>query len=110
MIVYAPSYQASSIENFPLFEYLASHGFVVISGPSRGTEIRWLEGETTRDMEIQSRDIEFLMKEISKYKNIDIDRIALMGFSFGWLSATITVMKNKKVRAIVSLDGTERYN
>ena len=34
VVVYAPSYQASSIENFALCEQLASHGFVVISSPS----------------------------------------------------------------------------
>ncbi|WP_148232114.1 prolyl oligopeptidase family serine peptidase [Maribacter sp. HTCC2170] len=110
VVVYAPSYQASSIENFTLFEYLASNGFVVISSPSRGTDTRWLEGGTTKDMETQSRDVELLLKEINKYENIDFDRIALMGFSFGGLSNAITVMKNKNVKAIVSLDGTERYN
>jgi len=110
VIVYAPSYQASSIENFALFEYLASNGFVVISSPSRGTDTRWLEGGTTKDMETQSRDVEFLLKEIHKYEYIDFDRIALMGFSFGGLSNAITVMKNKNISAIVSLDGTERYN
>jgi len=110
VIVYAPSYQASSIENFALFEYLASNGFVVISSPSRGTDTRWLEGGTTKDMETQSRDVEFLLKEIYKYGNIDFDRIALMGFSFGGLSNAITAMKNNDVSAIVSLDGTERYN
>ena len=110
VIVYAPSYQASSIENFALFEYLASNGFVVISSPSRGTETRWLEGGTTKDMETQSRDVEFLLKEINKYENADLNNIALMGFSFGGLSNAITVMKHKNVNAIVSLDGTERYN
>ncbi|WP_298903822.1 prolyl oligopeptidase family serine peptidase [uncultured Psychroserpens sp.] len=110
VIVYAPSYQASSIENFALFEYLASNGFVVISSPSRGTDTRWLEGGTTKDMETQSRDVEFLLKEIHKYENIDLDRVALMGFSFGGLSNAITAMKNKNISAIVSLDGTERYN
>ncbi len=110
VVVYAPSYQSSSIENFALFEYLASNGFVVISSPSRGTDTRWLEGATTKDMETQSRDVEFLLKEIHKYENIDLDRIALMGFSFGGLSNAITVMKNKNISAIVSLDGTERYN
>ncbi|WP_029038006.1 prolyl oligopeptidase family serine peptidase [Salinimicrobium xinjiangense] len=110
VVVYAPSYQASSIENFALFEYLASNGFVVISSPSRGTDTRWLEGGTTKDMETQSTDVEFLLKEIHKYKHIDFDKIALMGFSFGGLSNAITVMKNKNVSAIVSLDGTERYN
>jgi len=55
VIVYAPSYQASSIENFVLFKYLASHGFVVISSPSRGTDTRWLEGGTTKDMDTIKR-------------------------------------------------------
>ena len=110
VIVYAPSYEASSIENFALFEYLASNGFVVISSPSRGTDTRWLEGGTAKDMETQSRDVEFLLKEIHSYKNIDSDKIALMGFSFGGLSNAITVMKNKNISALVSLDGAERYN
>lgn len=110
VVVYAPSYQGSSIENFALFEYLASNGFIVISSPSRGTDSRWLEGGTTKDMETQSRDVEFLLKEIHKYESIDLDRIALMGFSFGGLSNTITAMKNKRISALVSLDGTERYN
>ncbi|MBD0851971.1 prolyl oligopeptidase family serine peptidase [Maribacter arenosus] len=110
VIVYAPSYQASSIENFALFEYLASNGYVVISSPSRGTDTRWLEGGTTKDMETQFRDVEFLLKEIQKYEYIDLDRIALMGFSFGGLSNAITVMKNKNISALVSLDGTDRYN
>tara|TARA_R110002049_G_scaffold309157_1_gene517751 strand:+ start:89 stop:1639 length:1551 start_codon:yes stop_codon:yes gene_type:complete len=110
VVVYAPSYQASSIENFALFEYLASNGFVIISSPSKGTETRWLEGATTKDMETQSRDVEFLLKEINNYKNIDSEKVALMGFSFGGLSNAITVMKNKNISAVVSLDGADRYN
>lgn len=110
VVVYAPSYQASSIENFALVEYLVSNGFVVISSPSRGTNTRLLEGGTTKDMETQSRDLEFLLKEIHKYKNIDINRVTLMGFSFGGISNVITVMKNRSIKALVSLDGTERYN
>lgn len=109
-IVYAPSYQASSIENFALCEYLASCGYVVISGPSRGTTNRWLEGGTVKDLETQSGDVEFLLKELYKYKNIDIDKIALMGFSFGGMANAITVMKDRRIKALVSLDGTERYN
>lgn len=109
VVVYAASYQNSSIENFALFEYLASNGFVVISSPSRGTDTRWLEGATTKEMETQSRDVEFLLKEIHKYDNIDLDRVALMGFSFSGQSNAITAMKNKNISALVSLDGAERY-
>jgi tetratricopeptide (TPR) repeat protein len=110
VVVYASSYQASSIENFALLEYLASNGFVVISSPSRGTDTKWLEGGTTKDMETQSSDVGFLLREIHKHQYIDGDRIALMGFSFGGISNVITAMKNKKIDALVSLDGTERYN
>ena len=61
-------------------------------------------------METQSRDVEFLIKEIHSYKNIDSEKVALMGFSFGGLSNAITVMKNKNISAVVSLDGADRYN
>ena len=108
VIVYAASYQNSSIENFALFEYLVSNGFVVISSPSRGTDTRWLEGATTKEMETQSRDVEFLLKEIHKYEFIDINKIALMGFSFSGQANAITVMKNNRIDALVSLDGAER--
>ena len=110
VIVYAPSYQASSMENFALCEYLASNGYVVISSPSRGTNTRWLEGASVKDMETQSRDFEFLLREIHQYPFINTDQIGLMGFSFGGLSNALTAMKNQPIDVVVSLDGTERYN
>ncbi|MBO3700203.1 dienelactone hydrolase family protein [Fabibacter sp. E12] len=109
VVIYAPSYQASSIENFSLCEYLASHGFVVISSPSRGTKTRWFSINNAMEMETQARDVEFLMKEARKIPIADNDKIAIMGFSFGGLSNIIVQNRNDKVKAIVSLDGTERY-
>ncbi|MXN91526.1 alpha/beta hydrolase [Flavobacterium sp. Sd200] len=109
VIIYAPSYQASSIENFALCEYLSSHGYIVISSPSRGTENRFLEGGTEKDMETQARDIEFLIKEIAKFPSADIENIATMGFSFGGLSNVLSQMRNKNIKAIVSLDGSVKY-
>lgn len=109
VIIYAPSYQASSIENFALCEYLASYGYVVISSPSRGTETRFFEGGTAKDLETQARDIEFLVKEISEFSNANLDRIATMGFSFGGLSNVLSQMRNERIKAIVSLDGSIKY-
>jgi dienelactone hydrolase len=109
VIVYTPSFQASSIENFALCEYLASHGFVVVSSPSRGTETRWFTNNSAKEIETQARDVEFLMKEAGKFPIVDFDKIAIMGFSFGGLSNIIVQNRNDKVKAIVSLDGTERY-
>lgn len=109
VVVYAPSYQASSIENFLLCEYLASNGYIVISTSSKGTFTRPMEGGTVRDMETQARDTEFLIKEVLKYKQADKDNIALMGFSFGGLSNALVKMRNGKIKGVVSLDGSERY-
>jgi hypothetical protein len=83
VVIYAPSYQASSAENFALCEFLASHGYVVISSPSRGTENRFLDGGTTRDIETQARDIEFLIAEATSLTNTDSDKLCVIGFSFG---------------------------
>lgn len=109
VVIYAPSYQASSIENFALCEYLVSHGYIVISSPSRGTENRFLEGGTEKDIETQARDIEFLIKEVAKLPNADINQIATLGFSFGGLSNVLTQMRNANIKAIVSLDGSIKY-
>jgi dienelactone hydrolase len=109
VIVYAPSFQASSIENFALCEYLVSHGYIVISSPSRGTETRWFSNNNAKEMETQARDVEFLIKEVGKFPKANYNKITLMGFSFGGLSNVIAQNRNRKVNAIVSLDGTERY-
>ncbi|MGB5402592.1 MAG: tetratricopeptide repeat protein [Robiginitalea sp.] len=109
IIVYAPSYQASSIENFALCEYLASHGYLVIASPSRGTQTRWFSPKSEMEMETQARDLEFLIGQALKYPGADDTKIAAMGFSFGGLSGVLAQMRNDRIKAIVSLDGTERY-
>ena len=109
VVLYAPSYQASSIENFALCTFLASHGYVVIASPSRGTETRFLEGGTEKDMETQARDIEFLVKEVARYSHADLAKVATMGFSFGGLSNVLSQTRNGSIKAIVSLDGSVKY-
>mgnify|MGYP000610333556 CR=1 FL=1 len=109
VIVYAPSYQASSIENFALCEYLASHGYLVIASPSRGTQTRWFSPKSEMEMETQARDLEFLIGQALRYPGADGARIAAMGFSFGGLSGVVAQMRNDRLKAFVSLDGTERY-
>ena len=109
IVIYTPSYQASSIENFALSEYLASHGYIVIASPSRGTETLWFSDNNAKEMETQARDVEFLIKEIAKFPMVKPNKIGVIGFSFGGLSNLIAQMRNENIKAIVSLDGTERY-
>lgn len=108
VVVYTPSFQASSIENFALCELLASHGYVVIASPSRGTVTRWFQ-KPDREMETQARDVEFLIREVASFPSADPNQIALMGFSFGGLANTVVAMRNDRVKTVVSLDGSERY-
>lgn len=110
VIIYAPSYEASSIENFVLCEYLASHGYVVISSPSHGASTKYFTGGTEIDLETQARDIEFLIQETLALPYIDTEKIATMGFSFGGLSNVLAQIRNDYIKAIVSLDGSIRYN
>ncbi len=109
VVIYAPSYQASSVENFGLCEMLATHGFIVISSLSKGTGQRWMEGGTPRDMETQARDLEFLLQYALSLPEVDKEKIAMAGFSFGGISQALVQMRNDYIRALVSLDGTERY-
>ncbi|MEL6562742.1 MAG: prolyl oligopeptidase family serine peptidase [Bacteroidota bacterium] len=109
VIIYSPGYEGSSVENFALCEFLASHGYVVVALPSRGSENFFLSGGSQEDLVNQVADIEFLLKMVNGWKNTDKNKIALMGFSFGGMSDQLAQMKNEFIKAVVSIDGSERY-
>ena len=109
VVIYAPSFHASSAENFTLCEYLASHGYVVISAPSRGSKSRWMEGGQLKDIETQARDLEFLIKEVKELSYANTERMATIGYSFGGLSHILTAMRYPHFKAIISLDGAIKY-
>jgi tetratricopeptide (TPR) repeat protein len=46
---------------------------------------------------------------LAKLPNADFDQIATMGFSFGGLSNVLSQMRNENIKAIVSLDGSIKY-
>lgn len=109
VILYAPSFESSSIENFGLSEMLASHGYIVISSPSRGSEsLRFKKLE--RALETQARDIEFLIQEAGRLPEANLDKIGTIGFSIGGISNVLAQLRNSSIKATVSLDGTIRYN
>ncbi len=110
LIIYAPGSSAPFHENFLLFEYLASKGYVVMSSKSRGVRT-----PTTNAMwsgvEAQVRDMEFIMAYASKMKNLDVNNISVIGRSWGSIAALVFSIRNKEVtRSITSLDGTLSYN
>lgn len=109
VIIYSPGYEGSSIENFRLFEYLASHGYIIIASPSRGTSSRFMENGIPRDIATQSLDIEFLITFIKgKLKDNGL-RFYSIGHSFGGLANVYTQMKSGDFEGIINLDGSIKY-
>ena len=110
VILYAPSYHASSSENFMLCEYLASHGYLVLAAPSRGAQTMQLTGGTAEDAGAQQRDLEYLFGFAARLAQADLDRVYTIGFSFGGLSNVPFAMHNRFVDGVISLDGSIKYN
>lgn len=96
-----------SYENVPLFENIASHGYVVVSITSVG---RYPGNMTTKypDVLEQVKDAEFAVN-VLKEKHTDTSRIGVIGYSYGGLAAAILAMRNKFVKAVLSLDGSETH-
>jgi dienelactone hydrolase len=110
LIVYAPSLMASSVENFVLCELLASHGYWVVSSPSRGPDNRFFDKDQAKNLEAQARDIAFVTAWAKNLPFIKADQVASIGFSFGGLSQVLAQMQTDTFSALVSLDGTIKYN
>jgi dienelactone hydrolase len=85
-------------------EYLASHGFVVVSTAVAGTFERDLDVGLT-GAETQARDLELAAGWAAA--NLPVDRLSagVVGMSFGGISELIYAARHPEVRAIVSLDG-----
>lgn len=103
VIIYAPSWASTSFENALMFELLASHGYIVISSPSIGPYSVDMPLDEL-GVEAQARDVEFLISQVRNFSSANINKLALMGFSFGGLSNVFTLARNKSIDAWIGLD------
>jgi dienelactone hydrolase len=87
-----------------LAENLAANGFVVMHVPVKGTAKYELDYRD-KGLESQVLDYEFGLKILKKEFPIITEEIAVTGFSFGGQSAMALAIRNRDVRAVVSLDG-----
>ena len=101
---------SSSFEdNSVLFEFLASHGFVVISSQFQDGEGKSLSGDYSED---SYKDIDFIIEVAQNAFNfIDEDNITLLGHSIG----TQTILsyqalhRNKKIKKLIGLETSQVY-
>jgi pimeloyl-ACP methyl ester carboxylesterase len=108
LIIYLAGFNGMSYENYILFESLTRKGFVVASVSSIGR----FPGNMTMELEDiyeQIKDAEFIISYLTK-RNIASRDVGLIGYSWGGLAATIMAINEPdKVKAIVSLDGSEQF-
>ncbi len=109
VIIYAPSIGSQSFENSVLFEYLASHGYIVVSSPSMGQESRAMTMDIT-GIEAQVNDIEFLISFAYTLPSTNMEELAVMGFSWGGISNVLAKMRNDNIKAVICLDGSIRLS
>jgi dienelactone hydrolase len=107
--IYAPSVNAPAIENIELCEYLASNGFVVIATPSMGTSSRNMTIDIA-GANAEARDISFLIDFARTLPDTDLSKTAAIGYSWGGMSALFAAAKDRRINALVSLDGSFRYS
>ncbi len=104
LILHMPGYNGSSTDHYPLFEYLATHGFVVASVPNMGMYARTIDDEQ-RSLDVQARDLEFVYSVLRTLPFVDRDRVGTTGMSWGGMSNVLFASRNAYVDAVVTLDG-----
>ena len=108
VIVYAPSMSSNTFENAEMMEFLASHGYIVITSPALGVAGRWQKPDLAH-AEAQAADIRFLVDFARSLPGADMARVTAMGFSFGGLANILAAARDDRIKALVCLDGTVRY-
>ena len=108
VLIYAPSDSGVAWENADLCEYLASQGYVVLASPSMGKATR----DMTDDLEginTQASDISFLIGYAASLPNANLEKVAVVSWSYGGISSLFAAARDPRIDALVALDGSQRY-
>ncbi|PRQ06679.1 Alpha/beta hydrolase family protein [Enhygromyxa salina] len=102
-----PGLGASFADNFVLWEHLASHGFVVVSGAfldasGLGSAIEWDPGTSIADLDR-------MFEAAATWPSVDPARVVVIGHSYGAQAALAYAMAGRDLLAVVSLDSTLEY-
>lgn len=105
VIVYAPGVGGPADENAELLEYLASHGYVVLSSAGMGADGKDVE-DNLASVEPQVADLRALIRLAEANPQADARRLALLGWSWGGMTHLFAATQEPHVQALISLDGT----
>jgi len=109
VLLYHPGSSGTYEDNSALFEYLASRGYIVVSSvfpDPDGTSIL-----VAGDISASFADLDFLAGFARAMPNADVDRLAVMGHSYGaWVSFAWTAKLDSPVRALITFDSGFEYD
>jgi predicted dienelactone hydrolase len=108
VLIYAPSDSSVSWENADLCEYLASHGYVVLSSPSMGVATRDMTDDLD-GVDAQARDISFLITYAKALPDADLSEVAVVSWSWGGISSLFASARDSRIDALIEMDGSFRY-
>lgn len=102
LVLAHPGLAAAFADNFLLYEYLASHGYLVVSsafpsGDASDLNIGWEPATSVADLDLILRWAR---------THLAVDRVATLGHSYGAQAALIYAMEGRAIDAVVSLDST----
>jgi hypothetical protein len=100
LVVYSGLAGSGAIENYYLFEYLASHGFVVALAHSIGANQVNPAGQAS-DLEAAARDLELAAALAGELPFADNQKLAFCGNGLGAQAAVIAAMRSARARAVV---------
>ena len=108
LIIYSLGQNDYTQENTILFEFLASHGYIVVTVPHLGMNPRknYLLIDDVLSFDTQVRDLEFALTEMMKYPNVDASNIGAMGMSMGSVYTLLLAGRNNNIKALVGFDGS----
>jgi dienelactone hydrolase len=109
LIIYAPSFGKSSIQNNVVCEYLASYGYIIASVASAGENSQVMTSDE-KGVISQVIDLEFLVNYLKTQEHLKFSKIGSLGYSWGGFSGIIHQMRNKYVNAVASWDGSHEYH
>jgi dienelactone hydrolase len=108
VVIYHPGVDGTPEDNSSLFEYLASHGYVVLSSHYQGTDSVKGGGG---DLPCTFRDMEFLSRYARGLAFADADRLGAMGHSYGaWAIFAWAAEPDSQLRAFITLDSGLEYD
>lgn len=93
----------SPVSQATMCEYLASRGYIVASSPLMGVK-DYKTAVTTENLEVYYFDLMFIKKVLTKWKNVNKEKIAVSGFDLGGMAALLMQMNDDEIKALVSID------